>query len=663
MSTYSKSTRRDFLKASALVGTGLVLGFRLPDAGSVSAATTDYPVVNLALQPAGFVPNAYLGIDPDGVVTVQVHRSEMGQGVNTALPMIIAEELEADWSLIRIVQSPADRIYGSQVTGGSQSIQSSYDTLRRAGAAARMMLIAAAAQLWDVSPDECYAQNGTVIHEASGQQFSYGELVETAAALPVPERGDLVLKDPADFRIIGTRQGNLDNPAYVDGSAVFASDIQLPGMLVAAVEHCPWTGGRAASFDASAAEAVAGVRHVISINGDRGIAVVADTTWAALKGRELLQVEWERGNPEMNTDDLRQQLLDRFELANTPDVIEAIYEVSYMAHASMEPMVCVADVREDHCEVWAPTQDRQGARDAARSLSGMGNDAITIHVPLIGGAFGRRLENDYVSEAVAISQAVGAPVKLFWTREDDMRNDYYHPMVAAYLSAPQSSPTSIQGRGGEAVGLRTGAWRSVGEHPEAFARECFVDEVAEATGRDPLTFRLLLNAGTPRQAVLELAAEKAGWGSPLPDGWGRGIAVHSTFDITHVAQVAEVSVSDSGRIRVHRVVCAVDCGTVINPDLVEAQMEGGIVFGLTAALYSQITVKDGRVQQGNFYDYPLLRMDEMPEIEVYFVPSDRSPTGVGEMGVPPTAPAVFNAVYAATGKRLRHLPVQPEDLQ
>jgi isoquinoline 1-oxidoreductase beta subunit len=582
----------------------------------------------------------------------------MGQGVNTSVPMIVGDELEVDWSTIRIEQAPADSAYGNQVTGGSQSISGSYTTLRAAGAAARAMLVSAAAQTWGVTEAACYAENGAVVHEATGERLTYGELVEVAATLPVPDRDAISVKDPQDFRLIGARKGHINNHDFVTGSAVFASDIQLPGMLVATVEHCPIFGGSLDSFDASAAEQVPGVRHVIEIRA--GVAVVADSTWAALKGRDALDITWNEGSyPNLNTDAMRENAATQVNWVNNPDMLEAAYEIPYLAHATMEPMTCVADVREDGCDVWAPTQDRQKAKRAAVSTSGLPSEAVHIHVPLIGGGFGRRLEIDYVPEAVEISQAVGAPVKLFWTREDDIRHDFYHPysLTHAYTQGDSIMTQSH----GQTSRVPTGSWRSVQNFTNSFTENSIIDEFARARGEDPYAFQLAHHAGTRREAVLRLAAENAGWGEPLPEGWGRGIAVYSTFGVTHVAMVAEVEVRNN-QIRVHRVVCAVDCGTVVNPDTVEAQMEGGIVFGLSAALYGEITVAAARVQQGNFNDYPILRIDEMPVVEVHIVESDAPPTGIGEMGVPPIAPAVANAVFDATGKRARRLPIRPADL-
>lgn len=700
MNTPMKIDRRDFLKVSALTGSGLLLGFRLPpQAGDevrlMTAVTAD------AAEQAAFEPNVYLHIDADGTVTLTVHRTEMGQGVQTALPMIIADELEADWSKVCVRQAPAETAYGDMVTGGSVSVQTTYAILRMAGATARTLLVTAAAQLWGVPVEECRAQEGAVYHDASGRQAAYGDLVETAAALPKPGRGEVVLKDPSQFRLIGTPRGQIDEPEMVTGSAVYASDIQLPGMLYAVIARCPVFGGSVASFDASDAQAVPGVRQVLQVS--TGVAVVAESTWAALNGRDTLKVEWDYGsNADLNSDGIRQMALERIDrlaengsamAADAASVVEAYYEVPYLSHADLEPMVCVADVRQDSCEVWAPTQDRMAARGAAQSASRVGGRGITIHVPPLGGGFGRRLRVDYVGEAVELSKAVGAPVKTFWSRDEDLQHDFYRPAslhrVRAGLDAENMPLTwehylSAQMIGGASeleegaiipyrigkktvrstvlsLPIPTGYWRSVFNTQNAFVSESFIDELAAAAGRDPVEFRLsLLDDRAPLKRVLQLAVERAGWGSELPAGWARGVACHTTWS-THVAQVAEVSVEE-GKVRVHRVVCAIDCGKVVNPGMVEAQMEGGIVFGLTSALYGEITLQDGRVEQNSLRDYRLLPFDEMPAVEVIIVPSDAAPLGVGEMGVPPITPAVTNAIFAATGRRIRRLPIRREDL-
>jgi isoquinoline 1-oxidoreductase beta subunit len=693
MSANPTLKRRGFLKLTGMTGAGLVLGFRLPETRD-EAPAPEFMIMNMA-QPTGeCVPNAFLRIAPDGMVTVVVPRSELGQGVNTTLPMVLAEELDADWELIRTEQAPPDRAYGDQLTGGSTSIQQNYIPMRRAGAAARTMLIAAAAQTWGVAPESCTAELGAVLHADSGQRLTYGELVETAATLEAPKPTTIQTKDASDFRIIGTRLASKDFPAIVTGRAMYGSDVHLPGMLVAVVARCPVFGGQVGSFDASAAEAVEGVRRVVQIK--EGVAVVADNTWSALKGREALNITWDEGdNAGLNSADIAQQLRDKAvqtDLAQDENVktyVEALYEQPYLAHAPMEPMVCVADVRADGSDVWAPTQDRVAAQSAASGAQ----RPLTLHVPqVIGGGFGRRIMVDYVGAAVGLSKEVGAPVKVIWTREDDIQHDLYRPATTHWLRGGVdangmpvawehhiATPSSLSGATDGSrlpydisqktqshsltFPVPTGYWRAVYNTNNGFVVESFFDELAAAGGKDPYELRMALLPDGPRKSVLELAATKAGWGSALPEGWGRGIALFSTWGVTHVAQVAEISVASDGTVRVHRVVCAVDCGRAVNPSVVEAQMEGGIVFALSAVLHGEITLENGRVKQGNFNDYPLLRLDEMPLVEVYIVDSQSDPTGIGEMAGPPISAAVGNAIFAATGKRVRRLPIRPEDLK
>ncbi len=671
-------TRREFIKVSTLAGGGLLLSIWLPgcsttqqapstsaaqptsttgatttsEAGpttTVAATTTTLPEPTAVLE-----PNIYVAVDNNGTVTVTAFRSEMGQGVRTALAMIIAEELDADWSRVRLTQAPADPAYGSQQTGGSRSVSDHYDILRRAGATGRKILIAAAAAIWAVQPADCSTDAGWVIHPDGEQRLSYGELAETAAQQPIPSITSADLKNPDDFRIIGTPTPIVDGPDMVTGQAKYASDTILPGIRYAVVARSPVFGGRHTGYDETAALAVPGVTDVVEIRS--GIAVVADNTWAALQGRDALNVTWHPGpNGEVTSETIHQNLIDQ--LPTSPQPLTAHYEHPYYAHACMETLGCVARVESGSCEIWTGTQFPQQAQAAAHSIAGTPWEATIVNVPPMGGRFGLGAETHFVVEAVEISVAIGAPVKTFWTREDDIRGDRYHPMRHYMASGNPEAPTRPRpARASASSVVPNGSWRSVGDHSDTWARESFIDELAHAAGRDPYELRLEILPSAARPC-LELVAEQAGWGSSLPQGWGRGIAFNALFGVTPVAQVAEVSVAD-GEIRVHRVVCAVDCSTVVNPDGVRAQIEGGIVFGLSAALKDGITIDADAVVQSNFHDYRLLRFDEMPRIEVHIVPSTRPPSGIGEAGVPPIAPAVANAVFNATGQRLRSLPLR-----
>ena len=707
--------RRTLLKAGAIAGGGFFIGINL--AGHSPEALAD-------ADPKSFSPSAWIKIGSDDSVTIIVAKSEMGQGVMTSMPMLIAEELEADWSKVRIETAPANRVYaeperGTQFTGGSRSVRKSWDQLRRVGAAAREMLIAAAAQEWQVSPQSCRAEKGVVVHEASGRRLSYGALAEAAAKLPVPDKP--ALKDPKDFTIIGKPIARLDTPSKVDGSGVFGIDVKVPKMLHATVLQCPVFGGKVATFNADKAMAVKGVRQVVEI--DNALAVVADSFWSAKLGRDALEVKWDEGKlAGLNSADIsrafveaakQQGLVARNEgdaasaLSAAPKRIDAVYEVPYLAHATMEPMSCTAEVRLDGADVWAGTQSQTGTQFTTAKHTSLPPEAVAVHTTLLGGGFGRRFEQDFIAQTVQIAKAVEVPVKVIWTREEDMQHDFYRPATYNRLSAAlddqgrvvawshrlvapsifaRAMPSRLgkDGMDAQAIegaanlpydianiqvdwvkyepGIPVGFWRSVGSSQNAFITECFVDELAHAAGKDPFEFRRSMLAKAPRQkAVLELAAAKAGWGGPLPEGHFRGIAVHEAF-ASYVAEVAEVSVSNKGEVKVHRVVCALDCGMYVNPDTVAAQMEGGIVYGLTAALKGRITIKNGRVEQSNFDDYPMLRMEEMPKIEVHILSSSEAPGGVGEPGTPPIAPAVVNAIFAATGKRIRTLPIRAEDL-
>ena len=711
-----KVNRRDLLRAGAVCATGLVIGFFLP-------ATAGRPAS--PRPPGRFAPNAWLGIDTDDQVTVFVDRSEMGQGVMTSLPVLIAEELEADWSTIRVEFAPADPVYvnplmlGLQATGGSASIRASWEPLRKVGATAREMLVAAAARMWGVDPLECHAENGAVIHRLSKRRLSYGSLVDVAAGLPVPD--DVRLKDPVDFRLIGKHQQRLDTPGKVAGSTVFAVDVKLPGMLYASVDRCPVFGGKVTEFSAAETQSIEGVREVVSISS--GIAVVADSSWAAMQGRQALQITWDEGpNGKLSSAAISQTLQHgakqpgavvrhdgdtTYALEGAAKKLEASYELPFEAHATMEPMNCTADVRNDRCEIWVGTQNQTGVFERAVKITGLPGESVKVHTALMGGGFGRRFELDFVTEALEVSKSIAAPVQVLWTREDDMQHDFYRPATYGYLRAGLDQdgwpvawrqrvvspsimsrdfshfvqdgidPSAVEGLADlpyaianihidyvmADLGIPVGFWRSVSRSQNAFMIESFVDEIATAGGKDPYELRRKLLDEFPRQkAVLELAAGKADWGQPPPADRHRGIALHE-HNGSPTAQVVEISVGEDGTIEVHRVVCAIDCGIVVDPDTVEAQVEGSIVYGLTAVLHGGITIENGRVKQSNFHDYPMLRLHETPEIEVHIMPSTAPPTGAGEAAVPPLAPALVNAVFAATSNRMRRLPIDANELR
>jgi isoquinoline 1-oxidoreductase beta subunit len=710
-------SRRGFLKTGALAGGGLVLGVYLPRLGATAQEKTK-----------NFMPSAFVRIGTDDIVTVIVNHSEMGQGPYTSIPMVVAEELDADWSKVRYEGAPVDpaynhSVYGIQMTGGSTSTWSEWDRVRKAGASARQMLIEAAAQTWKVEASGCTTDTGHVVHAGSGRKLSFGQLAEKAAGLEAPK--DVKLRDPKDYKFVGKPMKRLDTPEKTNGQAVFGLDVNVPGMLVAVVARPPVFGGKVKSFDATKAKAVQGVRHVVEI--ERGIAVVAEGYWPAKKGREALAITWDEGP--LATLDSRTQGEQYAELAKNPGTVarkegnaaaalgsatktfEAVYDLPYLAHATMEPMNCVADVRADGCEIWTGTQFQTVDRDTSAKAAGLKPEQVKLHTMLCGGGFGRRAVPDshFVVEAVQVSKAVRAPVKVVWSREDDMRGGYYRPrayhVVRAGLDA-SGTPVAwqhrivcqsfIAGTAFEGVVIKDGVdetavegakdipyqipnvlvdwqkapggvptlwWRSVGHSHSAFVVETLMDELAHAAGKDPVEYRrALLGEHSRHRRVLELVAEKAGWGKPLPEGRGRGVALHESFG-SFLAHVAEVSISKDGKLRVHRIVCAIDCGPLVNPDTVRAQMEGGAVFGLTAALYGEITFEKGRVKQRNFHDYPMVRMNEAPEVEVHIVQSTERMGGVGEPGVPPVAPAVANAIFTLTGKRIRRLPIRPEDLK
>jgi isoquinoline 1-oxidoreductase beta subunit len=660
----AKLNRRSFLKLMAASTGGLVIAVYLD--GCTPAPTPQPTAVPTATAtstpqpPADWAPNIYLKLDSLGMLTVTAFRSEMGQGIRTALAMLAADELDVEWANVRIVQAQADSKYGSQLTGGSESISSYYDGMRTAGATARQMLVNAAAQTWDVDPAQCKTEAGQVIHPDGQQKLAYGSLVDAASKLELPK--DVKKKDKAQFKIIGTDIGHWDAPKIVTGQAVYGLDVRLPGMVYAAIARCPVFRGTLASYDDSAAKEIPGVKQVVEF--DDRVAVVAKNAWAAIQGRNALKVTWNEGKyGTLSSEELIKKGTERLMKSGQldPKVLDAVYVTPYEAHATMEPMNCTAFIHDGMCEVWAPTQNPQ---EVQRQVTSVTKGKVVVNVPLIGGAFGRRLQADYAVEAAQVALAINAPVQVVWTRDDDLQHDFYQEISVQRFKDPLDSLSIPSGMMSGGSVVPTGAWRSVENFQDAYGVQCYIDEMAAALKRDALDLRLELYANDERAlGVIKLAAEKAGWDQPMPAEEGRGLAYHATFGVTYVAQIAEVAVNANGNVRVKRVVCAVDCGQVVNPDNVAAQMESGIVFGLTAALKAQSVLKDGRMQESNFHDYPILRMDEMPLIEVYIVESDKRSSGIGEMGVPPIAPAVANAVFAATGKRIRHIPITVNDLK
>jgi isoquinoline 1-oxidoreductase beta subunit len=703
-------SRRAFLRAGAAVGGGLMLSLRLPFAsGEAEAAGTD-----------GFAPNAFIRIGGDGQIVLTMPYVEMGQGTYTSISMLIAEELEVDLKQVRLEHAPpneklyANPLLGVQATGNSNAIRGAWQPLRRAGATARSMLVAAAAKRWNVDPVSCRAQSGEVLHEPTGRSAKYGELASAAAGVPVPE--SVALKRPQDFKLIGTPAKRLDAPSKVDGTAVYGIDVRPPGVKIATLAQSPVFGGRVKHVDDAAAKAVKGVRQIVRL--DDAVAIVADHMGAAKKGLAALVIEWDDGaHAKLKTDDILHDLERATQnpgavAQNVGDVakampsaatkVEASYQVPFLAHAAMEPMNCTVHVSKDGCEVWVGNQVLARVQAAAAQTAGLPLDKVVVHNHLIGGGFGRRLEIDGVVRTVQIAQQVDGPVKVVWTREEDIQHDMYRPYFFDRISAgldEKGKPVAWDHRfAGSSIiarwlppafnkgldpdttegaidlayalpnmrveyvrveppGIPTAFWRSVGPSHNVFVTESFMDELAAAAKQDPVAYRRALLDKVPRaKAVLELAAEKAGWGQQLPEGGGRGVSIQSVFG-TYMAQVADVEVSKDGAVRVRRVVCAVDCGTVVNPDTVRAQIQGAIIFGITAALYGEITLKDGRVEQTNFDTYQMLRINEAPAIEVHIVQSPESPGGMGEAGTSLIAPAVTNAIFAATGKRLRKLPI------
>jgi isoquinoline 1-oxidoreductase beta subunit len=707
-------SRRGFLQAGAAAGGGLMLSLSLPFANREAQAAE------------GFAPNAFVRIGTDGQIVLTMPYVEMGQGTYTSIPMLIAEELEVDLKQVRLEHAPpneklyANPLLGVQATGNSNAIRGAWQPLRQAGATARTMLVAAAAKRWNVDPASCRAQSGAVLHTPSERSVKYGELAADAARMPVPD--NVVLKRPEDFRLIGTPAKRLDTPAKLNGTALYGIDVRPPGVKIATLAQSPVFGGRVKSVDDAAAKAVKGVRQIVRL--DDAVAVVADHMGAAKKGLAALRVEWDDGpHARLTTQDIAGELekatLDPgvvaqnignvdAAMAGAATKLEAIYQVPFLAHATMEPMNCTVHVRQDGCEIWVGNQAIARAQAAAANVTGLPLDKVVVHNHLIGGGFGRRLESDGIARAAEIARQVDGPVKVVWTREEDIQHDMYRPYFFDRMSAgldPNGMPVAWNHRfAGSSIiarwlppgfkngldpdttegaidlvyglpnfhveylrveppGIPTAFWRSVGPSHNVFVTESFMDELAAAAKQDPVAYRGALLDKSPRaKAVLALAAEKAGWGQPLPQGHGRGVSLQFAF-ATYMAQVAEVEVSKDGAVRVRRVVCAVDCGIPVNPDTIRAQIQSAVNFGITAALHGEITLKNGRVEQANFDSYQMLRMDEAPAIEVYIVQSLEPPGGMGEAGTSAIVPAVTNAIFAATGKRLRKLPVDPSALK
>jgi isoquinoline 1-oxidoreductase beta subunit len=706
--------RRDFLKISVAGSGGLLIGFQFPAISALASAEQASAIT--------FMPNAFVRIGTDERVTVIVNHSEMGQGVYTSLPMLLAEELDADWTKVGYESAPVDPkynhpVFGMQITGGSSSVWSGLKQFREAGAAARAMLIAAAAQQWNVDATSCRTESGAVFNGLS-RKLTYGQLVGAAAKLTPPAQ--VQLKDPKTYKLVGKPIKRLDTPEKLNGKAVFGIDVKLPGMLTAVIARPPIFGAKMKSFDDTRARSMPGVRKIAAVPS--GVAVIADSFWQAKMARDVLRVEWDEGSmAAFSTNQMMQDFRERAKtpgksvrkdgdsasaLDNAARKIEAVYEVPYLSHLMMEPLNCVVDLRADSCEVWTGSQFQTVDRANAAKIAGLPNEKVQLHTTFLGGGFGRRAnpQSDFVVEAVQVAKAAGVPVKVIWTREDDMAGGWYRPaflhaieggidesgnpvswrsrlvgqsimagtpFAAMLMKGKDYDPASVEGVDDLPYAIPNVTveshqaeidvpvqWlRSVGHSHTAFAVECFVDELAGLAQKDPYQFRRALLQKQPRYlGVLDLAAQKAGWDKPLPKGMGRGIAVHFAFG-SYSAHVAEVSVTD-GKVRVHRMVCAIDCGEYVNPGIIAAQTEGGAIFGASAALFQELTFENGRLQQTNFHTFPVMRMNECPEIETHIVESNEKSGGIGEPGVPCAAPAIANAVFAATGKRIRRLPIR-----
>ena len=722
-------SRRAFIYRGSAAGTGIIIGLRLP--GSLLAQENDHPKV--------FTPNpfeAFVHVKPSGEITLIVARSDMGQGVRTGMLIPLAEELEVDLNSVTVQQAETrPDIYHHLTTGGSHSTRQNYMPLRRAGATVRELMISAAADRWNVPRNQCFATNGAVFHRVTSRRASYGELVDAASQLPLPDPEKVPLKKESEFRLIGHRIPGVDISVKVNGSARFGLDVRVPGMLFAVIARCPTFGGKMTHFDAAKAKIMPGVVDVFEIPAQGqgvftagGVVVVANSTWTAIQARRALEITWDRGPAASESSDkLRQSLRSAAmnggkHVRNDGDVdaalssgdklIEAVYELPFQAHATMEPMNITIHLRGDECEVWAPTQSPDWVQRAVAQVVGLPPQKVIVHTTFLGGGFGRRAMADYPVEAAQIAKKVDKPVQLVWTREDDMAHDFYRPAschrcrgtvdehgrpivwshtlastsIYGFWHPEQNNPEELEIHGAKQMpyaipnvrlefndvptAVPRAWWRSVDHSFNGFVVESFIDELAHAASRDPVEFRrsLLLKATKPLSdeddvdplrllKVLDVAVEKSGWGKPLPNGWGRGIASYASFG-SYFAEVAEVSVSKDKELKIHRIVAAVDCGTAVNPEGIRAQTEGAIIYGLSAASKTQITIQNGAVQQSNFADFDPIRIYEAPPIEVYLAPSGDDAGGMGEPALPPLAPAVANAIFAATGQRLRNLPFQ-----